>query len=142
MFQLGILESCLLKPTSLGIKDVICYYIFFCMLYFTGVDLWYTITRVFQTQYFTIWIIYYTIINFGIGCYLYLSTWKNVTFTEPQDSKSPGFFHIYLSCLASMISLSGHLSGSIFILNISEYSFQTSLSEGWYYKYLKPLIQC
>ena len=27
---------------------------------------------------------YYTIIVFGIGCYLDLSTWKNVIFTEPQ----------------------------------------------------------
>jgi hypothetical protein len=27
---------------------------------------------------------YYTIIDFGIGCYLGLSTWKNVIFTEPQ----------------------------------------------------------
>ena len=30
---------------------------------------------------------YYTIIDFGIGCYLDLSTWKNVIFTQPQPTR-------------------------------------------------------
>ena len=48
----------------------------------TWIHDWHMIFETCDIHVFYIW--YYTIFDFGIGCYLDLSTWKNVIFTEPQ----------------------------------------------------------